>query len=54
MSLEIDPTPRQESNEINSVPKRIFISADHGTSVIYFLQSHVVPALNRAFCFVNV
>jgi len=25
--------------------KRIFISADHGTSVIYFLQSDVVPTL---------
>ena len=28
--------------------KRIFISADHGTSVIYFLQSDVVPTLLNA------
>jgi len=29
----------------NYMTKRIFISADHGTSVIYFLQSDVVPTL---------
>src|SRR5688572_11994639 len=45
MSLEIEPTPRQESNEINSVPKRIFISADHGMAINYFLQTDVVPTL---------
>ena len=28
--------------------KRIFISADHGTSVIYFLQSDIVPTLLNA------
>jgi len=27
------------------VPKTIFISADHGTAIIYFLQSDVVPRL---------
>jgi hypothetical protein len=27
------------------VSKRVFISADHGTAIIYFLQSDVVPAL---------
>ena len=26
-------------------PKRVFISADHGLAVIYFLQSDVVPTL---------
>jgi hypothetical protein len=30
------------------VPKRIFISADHGMAVIYFLQSDVVPTLLAA------
>jgi hypothetical protein len=28
--------------------KRIFISADHGTAIIYFLQSDVVPTLLAA------
>jgi hypothetical protein len=28
-----------------STPKRVFISADHGLAVIYFLQSDVVPTL---------
>ena len=28
--------------------KRIFISADHGLAVIYFLQSDVVPTLLAA------
>jgi hypothetical protein len=30
------------------VTKRVFISADHGTAVIYFLQSDVVPTLLEA------
>jgi hypothetical protein len=30
------------------VPKRIFISADHGMAIIYFLQSDVVPNLLAA------
>ncbi len=29
-------------------PKRIFLSADHGLAVIYFLQSDVVPTLVRS------
>jgi hypothetical protein len=29
----------------NSKPKRIFISADHGLAVFYFLQSDIVPTL---------
>ncbi|MFN3492806.1 MAG: hypothetical protein ACK40V_11370 [Anaerolineales bacterium] len=28
--------------------KKIFISADHGMAIIYFLQSDVVPALLEA------
>jgi hypothetical protein len=28
--------------------KRIFISADHGMAIIYFLQSDVVPTLINA------
>lgn len=31
-----------------SKPKRLFISADHGMAVIYFLQSDVIPALLAA------
>jgi CDP-glycerol glycerophosphotransferase (TagB/SpsB family) len=30
------------------MPKKIFISADHGMAIIYFLQSDVVPALLEA------
>jgi hypothetical protein len=30
------------------VPKKIFISADHGMAIIYFLQSDVVPTLLEA------
>jgi hypothetical protein len=30
------------------VTKRVFISADHGTAIIYFLQSDVVPTLLEA------
>ena len=30
------------------MPKRIFISADHGMAIIYFLQSDLVPALLEA------
>ena len=30
------------------MPKRIFISADHGMALVYFLQSDVVPALLAA------
>jgi len=30
------------------VPKRIFISADHGMAIIYFLQSDVIPTLLNA------
>lgn len=30
------------------MPKRIFISADHGTAIIYFLQSDLVPVLLAA------
>ena len=30
------------------MPKRIFVSADHGMAIIYFLQSDVVPALLEA------
>ena len=32
----------------NFMPKKIFISADHGMAIIYFLQSHVVPTLLAA------
>ena len=35
----------KKRSEINSVTKRIFISADHGMAIIYFLQSDVVPTL---------
>ena len=28
--------------------KRVFISADHGLAVVYFLQSDVVPTLLKA------
>jgi hypothetical protein len=41
-SIVTEPTLIQERNEINSVTKRIFISADHGMAIIYFLQSDVV------------
>ncbi len=30
------------------MPKRVFISADHGLAVVYFLQSDVVPTLLKA------
>ena len=30
------------------MPKRVFISADHGTAIIYFLQSDLVPSLLAA------
>ncbi|MCX6072637.1 MAG: hypothetical protein NTU91_17585 [Chloroflexi bacterium] len=30
-----------------TTPKRVYISADHGLAVIYFLQSDVVPTLVR-------
>jgi len=30
------------------MPKRIFISADHGLAIIYFLQSEVIPSLIKA------
>jgi hypothetical protein len=38
---------RNESpwESISSMTKRIFISADHGLAVVYFLQSEVVPTL---------
>ena len=29
-------------------PKSIFISADHGLAIVYFLQSDVVPTLLEA------
>jgi hypothetical protein len=32
----------------NFMPQKIFISADHGMAIIYFLQSDVVPNLLRA------
>ena len=35
-------TQSQERSEISSLTKRIFISADHGVSIIYFLQSDVI------------
>src|ERR1044072_8954792 len=37
----------KEANNI-SVSKKIFISADHGMAIIYFLQSDVVPKLLAA------
>ncbi len=30
------------------MPRRVFISADHGLAVVYFLQSDVVPSLLNA------
>lgn len=30
------------------MPKRVFISADHGLAIVYFLQSDVVPTLRKA------
>jgi hypothetical protein len=30
------------------MPKKIFISADHGMAIIYFLQSDIVPTLLKA------
>lgn len=30
------------------MPQRVFIVADHGTAIVYFLQSEVVPTLLRA------
>ena len=34
----------QEINGLNPT-KRVFISADHGLAIVYFLQSDVVPTL---------
>ncbi len=34
--------------ELPTMSKRIFISADHGMAIIYFLQSDVVPTLLNA------
>src|ERR1044071_9593448 len=39
--------PRNDVNEI-SMSRKIFISADHGMAIIYFLQSDVVPKLLEA------
>jgi hypothetical protein len=33
---------------MNNFKKRVFISADHGLAIVYFLQSDVVPALIEA------
>ena len=30
------------------MPHRVFISADHGLAIVYFLQSDVVPTLLKA------
>jgi len=46
--LETESTHSQERSKIISVTKRIFISADHGMAIIYFLQSDVVPTLLAA------
>jgi hypothetical protein len=36
---------RNQRIYLQNMPKRIFISADHGMAIIYFLQSDVVPTL---------
>jgi hypothetical protein len=33
---------------MNPVPKRVFVCADHGTAIVYFLQSEVVSTLLEA------
>jgi len=45
MLIETESISSSERSEINSVTKRIFISADHGMAIIYFLQSDVVIRL---------
>jgi hypothetical protein len=44
-SFETESTSRYERSEIIQVTKKIFISADHGMAIIYFLQSDIVPTL---------
>jgi CDP-glycerol glycerophosphotransferase (TagB/SpsB family) len=34
-----------ENNHSGNHPRRVFISADHGLAIVYFLQSDVVPSL---------
>ena len=48
MPIRTESTPSPERSEIISVSKKIFISADHGMAIIYFLQSDVVPTLLNA------
>ena len=45
MLIETESISSSKRSEINSVTKRIFISADHGMAIIYFLQSDVVIRL---------
>jgi hypothetical protein len=41
--------PRDHTNRIQkTMTKRIFVSADHGMAIIYFLQSDVLPTLINA------
>jgi hypothetical protein len=40
--------PRNEKHRFGVDSRRVFISADHGLSIVYFLQSDVVPTLINA------
>ena len=37
-----------DNNPSSHSPRRVFISADHGLAIVYFLQSDVVPTLLEA------
>jgi CDP-glycerol glycerophosphotransferase (TagB/SpsB family) len=43
--VELRSPTSDGSGKITLVSKRIFISADHGLAIVYFLQSDVVPTL---------
>jgi hypothetical protein len=42
--MSMPPTPARRHT---ALPPRVFISADHGLAIVYFLQSDVVPSLLR-------
>src|SRR4030042_1554372 len=42
------PSSPMVNNPSKSHPARVFISADHGLAIVYFLQSEVVPTLLEA------
>jgi hypothetical protein len=43
--VELRSPTSDGSGKITLASKRIFISADHGLAIVYFLQSDVVPTL---------